>query len=201
MKSTPKPENARVGQGLQTVARILAVAREMFAKQGYAATAMEEVVAQAGVTRGALYHHFTGKKGLFLAVFEQAQRQISKKIVEAAHDAPTPWDQLRDGSKAFLGAVMNPNLQRIVLIDGPAVLGWQEWRRLDEQHGLRDLRQGLEELQRLGMLKPLPVEALAHLLSGAMNDAALWIVHQDDPFEALRQTLENLDALLEGLRA
>jgi len=201
MKSTPKPENARVEQGLQTVARILAVAREMFAKQGYAATAMEDVVAQAGVTRGALYHHFTGKKGLFLAVFEQAQRQISKKIVEAAHDAPTPWDQLRDGSKAFLGAVMNPNLQRIVLIDGPAVLGWQEWRRLDEQHGLRDLRQGLEELQRLGMLKPLPVEALAHLLSGAMNDAALWIVHQDDPFEALRQTLENLDALLEGLRA
>ena len=201
MKSTPKPENARVEQGLQTVARILAVAREMFAKHGYAATAMEDVVAQAGVTRGALYHHFTGKKGLFLAVFEQAQRQISKKIVEAAHDAPTPWDQLRDGSKAFLGAVMNPNLQRIVLIDGPAVLGWQEWRRLDEQHGLRDLRQGLEELQRLGMLKPLPVEALAHLLSGAMNDAALWIVHQDDPFEALRQTLENLDALLEGLRA
>lgn len=201
MKSTPKPENARVEQGLQTVARILAVAREMFAKQGYAATAMEDVVAQAGVTRGALYHHFTGKKGLFLAVFEQAQRQISKKIVEAAHDAPTPWDQLRDGSKAFLGAVMNPTLQRIVLIDGPAVLGWQEWRRLDEQHGLRDLRQGLEELQRLGMLKPLPVEALAHLLSGAMNDAALWIVHQDDPFEALRQTLENLDALLEGLRA
>jgi len=201
MKNGTKPENARVEQGLQTVARILAIARELFAKQGYAATSMEDVVSKAGVTRGALYHHFTGKKGLFLAVFEQAQRQISKKIVEAAEQAPTPWDQLRDGSKAFLSAVMNPTLQRIVLIDGPSVLGWQEWRRLDGEHGLKDLREGLEALQRLGMLKPLPVEALAHLLSGAMNDAALWIVHQDDPFEALRQTLENLDALLDGLRA
>lgn len=196
-----KAKNARVEQGIETVGKILTVAGELFAQKGFAATSMEEVVAGAGVTRGALYHHFTGKKGLFLAVFEQAQRHISKKINEAAQQAPTPWDQLRDGSKAFLGAVMNPSLQRIVLIDGPSVLGWQEWRRLDEQYGLNDLRDGLEALQKLGLLKRLPVEALARLLSGAMNDAALWIVHQEDRYEALRQTLEGLDALLDGLRA
>jgi len=196
-----KPKNARIEQGIETVGKILSVAGELFARKGYAATSMEEVVAGAGVTRGALYHHFTGKKGLFLAVFEQAQRHISKKINEAAQQASTPWDQLRDGSKAFLGAVMNPSLQRIVLIDGPSVLGWQEWRRLDEQYGLNDLREGLAALQKLGILKPLPVEALARLLSGAMNDAALWIVHQEDRYEALRQALEGIDALLEGLRA
>lgn len=196
-----KPKNARVEQGIETVGKILSVAGELFAQKGYAATSMEEVVARAGVTRGALYHHFSGKKGLFLAVFERAQQRISRGINEAAQQASTPWDQLRDGSKAFLGAVMNPSLQRIVLIDGPSVLGWQEWRRLDEQYGLNDLREGLDALQKLGILKPLPVEALARLLSGAMNDAALWIVHQEDRYEALRQALESLDALLEGLRA
>ena len=199
--SEQESPNERIEQGRRTVARMVEAAHELFAENGYAGTAMEDVVARAGVTRGALYHHFDGKRGLFAAVFEAAQQTIAQRIHESALDARDPWQAILAGSRAFLEAAGEPGLRRIVLIDGPAALGWAEWRRLDELYGVRELREGLEHLRREGLLKPVPVEAATRLLSGALNEAVLWTAEADDPAAAVEKSMAGFAALTDGLRA
>lgn len=192
--------NPKVVHGQETVQKMVQVARDLFSRYGYANTPTEEIVHQAGVTRGALYHHFKGKQDLFLAVFEEAQQEISARIVEAAEAAGTPWEALTAGCQGFLAACMDPQLQQIVIIDAPAVLGWEMWRQIDSKHGLNDLKQALRDLSEAGLIKPLPLEALAHLLSGAMNEAVLWIAQAERPDQALGEATEALNTLLAALR-
>lgn len=193
----------RIGKAEQreaTMARLLEVARQAFATHGYAAAATEEIVRQAGVTRGALYHHFGSKEGLFRAVLAQVHAEVGQRIGAAADAAADGWQALREGCRAFLVAANDPAIQRIMLVDGPAVLGWSAWRTLDEQHSMHQLQEHLALLMQQGVVRDQPVAALAHLLSGAMNELALWIAQQPDAAQAAQQAWDVLERVLEGLR-
>ena len=183
-----------------TTRRLLLAGRDTFAEQGYAETSTEEIVRRAGVTRGALYHHFTDKEALFAAVLADVQRDVARLVEAAANRESDRWEQLRAGCRAFLEASLDPQVQRIMLLDAPAVLGWEAWRRLDAEHAMRLLREGLETLVGTGVIAPLPVDALTHLLSGAMNEAALWIAQSARTEESLAKATAALDRLLAGLR-
>lgn len=197
---TTGKKSLKIQQGEATVLDLVAVARQLFSARGYANVSTEEIVRTARVTRGALYHHFSSKSDLFLAVFEDAQREIAGRIHQAAVAAPDPWTGLLAGCRAFLETCIDPRFQQIVIIDAPAVLGWELWRHVDAGHGLVELKNGLAELMDAGLIKPQPLDALAHLLSGAMNEAGLWIAQSPRPAQALAEAVATLEALLQALR-
>lgn len=175
--------------------RLIAVARPLFAERGFDAVPAEEIVERAGLTRGALYHHFGGKEGLFAAVHEALHRDIGERIERAAARARGPWEALVAGCLAFLDACADPEVQRVALLDAPAVLGWERWRAVDAAHGLGLLKAGLQDAMAAGELAERPVDALAHLLSGAMNEAGMWIARAANPKRARREA----DAALRGV--
>jgi AcrR family transcriptional regulator len=183
-----------------TTARLVEIAREVFTRDGYAGAAMEEIVHRAGVTRGALYHHFGSKEGLFLAVVNSVQAEVGQRVLAAAQSTPDRWDSLVAGCVAFLEASLDPQVQRIMLIDAPSVLGWSRWREFDAEYSMASLTDALQELIALGQVVSLPLDALVHLLSGAMNEAALWIAQSPQPTDALKDAVQSLRRLLEGLR-
>ncbi|MDX1995923.1 MAG: TetR/AcrR family transcriptional regulator [bacterium] len=195
-----KRRTTKAEQREATTQLLIQVAREMFAKAGYGGTATEDIVQQAGVTRGALYHHFGSKEGLFAAVLEATQQDVARRIDEASAQTDDLWEQLLAGCRAFLAASLDPHVQRIMLIDAPAVLGWEAWRKLDEAHSMRMLRDLLGELRLQGVIRAVPLDALAHLLSGAMNEAALWIARADQPEKALHEATTTLETLLLALK-
>ncbi len=190
---------ARAQQRKETRRALVAQSRRLFAAKGYAAVGLSEIVAASGVTKGALYHHFDSKAELFRAVLTQVQQEVGEQVAAAADAEPDPWTQLTSGCAAFLRACADPLVQRIMLIDGPAVLGWHEWRALDEANSARHLHEALESLVGAGILVPQPIAPLTRLLSGAMNEAALWLATTPDT-DALPDTITALDRLLAGLR-
>ncbi|HEU4325980.1 MAG TPA: TetR/AcrR family transcriptional regulator [Roseiflexaceae bacterium] len=195
------PPQTKAAQRAETTTRLLAIARTQFAEHGYAQAATETIVRLGGVTRGALYHHFGSKEGLFKAVVAEVQRDVARQVAEAAEHSEDPWEQLLAGCRAFLGACLEPDVQRILLIDGPAVLGWEAWRELDAEHAMRLLEQGIGELAAAGHIQAVSVPAVTHLLSGAMNEAVLWIARAEHPHQALDETIAAFEQLLSGLRA
>lgn len=185
-----------------TVQKLLSTARKHFAEKGYANTALEEIVTETNLTRGALYHHFKNKKGLFLAIFELVQKEVGERVEQEALKSEDPWEQLLIGCKAFLSAAVEEQNLKILLIDGPAVLGWEIFRLMDEQNSMRHLREQLQDMKNQGYLKPfLSVDAMAHCLSGAMNEAALWIADNPDDKNSLEDTISTITNLLEGLKS
>jgi len=196
----PKPIT-KAEQRAATMHKLVEVARVTFASSGYAAAAMEAIVARAGVTRGALYHHFGSKEGLFQAVLEAVQAEVAARIEAAAAAHDDSWLQLVAGCRAFLEISLDPAVYRVMLLDAPAVLGWQTWRRIDAEQSGRLLEAMLVILVEQGEIKPLPIAALTHLLSGAMNEAALWIAQSRDPRQALAEAVITLETLLLSLRA
>ncbi|MFD4357707.1 TetR/AcrR family transcriptional regulator [Nocardia sp. NPDC058518] len=189
----------RTRQREETRRVLLAETRALFAAKGYAAVGLSEIVTSAGVTKGALYHHFDSKADLFRAVLTQVQEEVGAQVAAAADTEADPWTQLTTGCAAFLRACADPLVQRILLIDGPAVLGWHEWRAMDEANSARHLREALQSLVDAGVLPPQPIAPLTQLLSGAMNEAALWLATTTDP-DALTDTIAALDRLLAGIR-
>ena len=193
----------KAAQSKLTTEKLIAVATDEFSRKGYAGASTEAIVARAGVTRGALYHHFKGKQALFHAVFREAQREIGRRIERPAGTASDLWGQLIAGCRGFLEACSDPRLQQIVVIDAPAVLAWNTVREVDAHlpdSGLALLKAHLAELAAAGVIRAMPVDALAHLLSGAMDEASLWIAQAADAAQALRDAQSALEALLEGLR-
>lgn len=196
-----KERTTKAAQTEATTRLLIEIAREQFTAHGYAATATEEVVRLAGVTRGALYHHFGSKEGLFRAAVESVQAEIAARVETAANGAgDDAWAALLSGSRAFLMAALDPQARQIVLIDAPAVLGWEAWRAMDEANSMALLRAVLSQLIDAGIIAPLPLDALTRLLSGAMNEAALWIATAPDRDAALDQAMSALEALLAGVR-
>ncbi|MFM2072596.1 MAG: hypothetical protein RLZZ623_2859 [Actinomycetota bacterium] len=180
-----------------TRATLIAVARRLFVAHGYFATGTEEIVKEAGVTRGALYHHFADKKGLFLAVFRAVEDDL---LANAGRmDAPDSFARLRGGLLGFLDASLTPEVQRVLLIDGPAVLGWQEWRELEASYGLGSIRALLAAAIDEGTLRVQPIDALAHILLASVDEAALYIANAVDPVAARDLAVSAMDALLSGL--
>lgn len=184
-----------------TKAALVAVARELFAERGYAAVGTEEIAARAGVTRGALYHHFRDKEDLFRAVYEEVERDLSAKIATAALADPDPRRALTAGCSMFLDACREPEIHRIALIDAPSVLGWEEWREIGARHGLGLIKLGLQNAIDAGVLASQPVDPLAHLLLGAIDEAALMVARAEDPEAARVEVGETLERLLGALSA
>jgi AcrR family transcriptional regulator len=179
---------------------LIAAGRELFAARGYAGVGTAEIVQRAGVTRGALYHHFTGKQDLFGAVYEQVERELTERIVtEVPLAGGDPVTVLREGTATFLDACLDPEVQRIALLDAPAVLGYEAWRAIGERYGLGLLRAAIQRAVDVGAIPVQPVRPLAHVLLGALDEAALLIARADDVVSARREVGETLDRLLTAL--
>lgn len=188
-------------QSEATGARVLQTARRLFAARGYASVGLEEVASQSDVTRGAVYHHFGSKLGLFEAVLAEVQRSVADAVDRCASQVGDPWAGLEIGCRAFLTASLGDDARRIMLIDAPAVLGWNAWRRHDAANAARLLDDVLRELSDAGLLAAVSVEAASTLLSGAMNEAALWIADSDEPGVATEKAWDVLRRMLGALHA
>jgi AcrR family transcriptional regulator len=189
----------RAAQREATRRALLAEGRRRFAAHGYQDVVLAEVAQAIGATKGAAYHHFGSKLGLFRAVVAEVQDELGARVAAAADAPEDPWEQLRAGCRAFLESGTDPDVRRILLEDAPAVLGWSEWLAIDEDSSAGQLAEGLAELMATGVIVEQPVEPLTRLLSGAMNEAALWIARSDDA--TLDQAVAALDRLLVGVRA
>ena len=190
----------RTAQRRATQAALITAARQRFASEGYNAVRLGDVVDALGMTKGALYHQFAGKKDLFLAVLRQVQQEVADRVQEAARPCADPWKELVAGCEAFLASYSDPEIRQIMLIDAPTVLGWREWKEMDEASSERLLTEALVSLMKDGTLVSQPVEPVVRLLSGAMNEAALWLAETESP-TALKDTMDALLCMLGSLRA
>jgi len=182
-----------------TMTAVLDIAQKHFAEMGYGSVSTEAMLKEAGLTRGALYHHFANKQGLFEAVVTRIQEELTDAIATKSEKEDDPWDALLAGCFAWLESATKPETQRILLVDAPAVLGWERWQELDAEHGASLLAEGIEALVSAGRIEVSSNEALLHLLNGAMNQAALWVAQSPEPEKALREAEQVLERLLEGL--
>jgi AcrR family transcriptional regulator len=178
-----------------------AAARQLFTERGYAATSTTEIVERAGVTRGALYHHFAAKEDLFRAVFEQLEDEVTKHVAKEALTSADPLEQLRRGTRAYLDACIDPAVQRVVLLEGPSVLGWQTWQEVEQRYGYGLVVAGVEAAIGAGLIAAQPVEPLAHVLFGALTEAGMVVARADDSDAARAEMEAAMDRLLDGLRA
>jgi AcrR family transcriptional regulator len=176
------PSSGQAERSRRTREALIRAGRELFAEQGYAGTGLEALAARAGVTRGALYHQFRDKRALFLAVFEAVEADLVARLARVVAGSADASEMLRRGSEALLDASIEPEVRRIALIDAPAVVGWQVWREVDARYGLGLLRGVLERAAAEGRLPAERIDELAHLLLGALSEAAMLVAHRgDDP--------------------
>lgn len=184
----------------ETIRKLIHVARIHFTEHGYANAALESIVHEANVTRGAVYHHFRSKKELFRIVLEAVQEEVAERVEQEASTGEDVWQQLYLGCRAFVMAAVEPQNKRIMLIDGPAILGWDVWRTMDEKHSMRLLREQLEIMQQQGYIKEVPLDALTHFISGALNETTLWLAHESARPTASEDTMKVIALFLEGLK-
>lgn len=197
----PDPQITRRAENTQaTRAALIDAARELFAQRGFAAVSTEEIVRRARVTRGALYHHFTGKEGLFEAVFEQVEGDLTARIAAEAMQAAEPWDAMRSGAQAFLDACLDPAVQRITLLDAPSVLGWERWREIGQRYGLGLVQATVQAAMDAGQIESQPVRPLAHILIGALDEAAMLVARAEDVQATRREVGDALERYLQALR-
>lgn len=181
-------------------ARLIAAARKAFAEKGFAAASMDELTASVGLTRGALYHNFGDKLGLLAAVVAQVDSEIALRARERAASATDNWSRLLAEGAAYIEMALNPEVQRIVLLDGPAFLG-DPSRWPSQNTCLEATREALGQMMHNGQLKPVDIEAAARLLNGAALNAALWVAASENPQDTLPRAIEAFTLLASGLRA
>jgi len=182
----------------ETRAKLLAAARHAFGTKGYAEASMDDFTAEAGLTRGALYHHFGDKKGLLRAVIAEIDAEMNVRLREVSSRAGTPWQAFSDECIAYLEMALEPEIRRIVLRDGPSVLGDPStWDSQSECIAL--MTDSLRRLAEDGVIVPVDPETTARLLNGAMLHAAQWIANAPDPEAAARHAVKAFGALLSGL--
>jgi AcrR family transcriptional regulator len=182
---------------------LIEAARTLFAARGYAGVGTEEIVRAAGVTRGALYHHFDGKRDLFEAVYERVEAGLAERIAAGAlgSGAAAPLEAMRAGAETFLQACTEPEAQQIALLDGPSVLGWDRWREIAAEHGLGLIEATLQAAIEAGAIRDQPLRPLAHVLMGALDEAAMLIARAEDPERMRVEVGLTLDTLLAALSA
>lgn len=193
--------DGRKARGEATRELLIATARELFGRDGYEATSIAAVLERSGVARGALYHHFAGKAELFDAVLEALYAELAAQAGGSARAGEDPLAGLRAGSHAWLEMALDPEVQRISLIDPPTAIGWARWRELDERHWLGGLRASLRRLEREGRVPEGQSELLARLLYAALNEASLLIAAAADGEAMRREAQEAVDTLLDRLVA
>jgi AcrR family transcriptional regulator len=193
-------ESKHATRSRATRAKLVDASRALFATRGYAAVGTEEVVRAAGVTRGALYHQFADKAALFEAVVEEVESETTQRIAEGALAAASdPLAALRAGARQFLEVCSDPEIERILLLDAPAVLGWERWREIGLRYGLGLVEAVLQAAVDAGELEPQPVRPLAHVLIGAVDEAALYVATAEDPDAARAEVGEVLERLMASL--
>jgi AcrR family transcriptional regulator len=188
--------NAEMTEATRTL--LLAEARRAFAEHGYAGAPIEEVVRAAGLTKGALYHHFGSKQGLFEAVLRDLDREITARVELDLAASDDPWADLLAALRVYLEATLDPGVRRILLIDSLAVLGTTRARELDDEMTAEPLAVALAALRDRGLLANVEVDALARILTGALGEAALWIADSPRPAQALERAMATLEQLLTG---
>jgi AcrR family transcriptional regulator len=191
----------RERQAAATREQLVAVARQRFTEQGYAATSIEDIVQRAGVAKGALYHHFSGKDALFRAVYEAVLADVVSAVMAAASAQQEPWASVRAGLSAFLDACLDPAFRRIVILESVSVLHPEIREAEIGQVELPTLRTVLTPLAASAALPGVAVDPLAHVALGGLYGAALFIARSPDPGEARREVDVVLDTLIGGLRA
>jgi AcrR family transcriptional regulator len=183
-----------------TSSKLVSAAQELFGRDGYAATSIEAVAAAAGVTKGAAYHHFSSKATLFRMVFVYEQEQISAVLEGAAAEEPDSWSALLRGCRTFLEHCLNPAFRQIVLLDGPAVLGWEAVREIEYEHTLRVLTEGLRAAAAEGTIIDGDLTARSHLIFGALCEAGMLLARSDDRARALPLVTAEAERLLRALK-
>jgi len=195
-----KSKRTQADRSAATRAALVAAARPLFAEKGYAAVGTDEVARAAGVTRGALYHQFAGKQELFAAVFEQVEEEIATRIgTDLLAGGGDPAAILHDGIDAWLAACAEPEVHRIVLIEAPAALGWDRWREIGQRYGIGLVEAAVQSLIEAGVISEQPVRPLAHVLIGALDEAALYAARAEDRVAATAEVRAVLVALVDGL--
>ena len=184
----------------ETRAKLIKSARKAFAEKGYAAASMDELTAEAGLTRGALYHNFGDKRGLLQAVVNQIDAEMAARAYAVASRAENDWAGLLAEGVAYIEMALEPEVQRIVLLDGPAFLGDpSQWP--SQNNCLQTTLRKVEQLIAEGIIKPMDAEAAARLLNGAALNAALWVAASDHPQDVLAKAVEAFRFLAGGLLA
>jgi AcrR family transcriptional regulator len=179
----PRGRRTQAERAEATRAALIAAARRLFTERGYDGVGTEEIVRAAGVTRGALYHHFGGKAALLEAVYEKLEAESTERVarVVLGSELESPLGAMRAGIAAFLDECAEPELQRIALHDAPAVLGWDRWREIAAANGLGLIEASLAAAIEAGEIRNLPVKPMAHVLLGALDEAAMLVARSDDP--------------------
>jgi AcrR family transcriptional regulator len=191
--------DGRVERGRATREALISAARELFGAQGYEGTSIDAVLAEAGVARGALYHHFATKTELFDAVLERETMALAVAVGKAARPTREPLAGLRAGCAAFLRLALDPAVQQITMLDAPAVVGWVRWRELDRRYLLGGIETAIGHLADDGRVDSAEVEYLSHMVLAAVGEAAMFVATSDDPDAALQTALAAVDTLLTRL--
>jgi AcrR family transcriptional regulator len=198
VSSDDKGRRTQAQRRATTRRALLDAARSLFAEKGYHGTAAEEIVGRAGLTRGALYHHFEDKKDLFRVVVDEMEGEIDEEI-EAAERAQSGLPEaVMAGYRAFVDAVLDPEMRGTFFLEGPAVLGW-EWREIDARHAVGKIEEGLEALIAEGFVEPQPVGPLARLINGTLLEAAFFVAASEDPEAARDEVWGAMERLVGGL--
>ena len=177
---------------------MLDAARSLFAEKGYHGAAAEEIVGRAGLTRGALYHHFEDKKDLFRVVVDEMEGEIDEEIEAAERAQPGLLEAVMAGYRAFIDAVLDPEMRRTFFLEGPSLRGW-EWREIDARHAVGKIEEGLEALIAEGHMEPQSVKPLARLINGALLEAAFFVAASEDPEAARDEVWGAMERLVGGL--
>jgi AcrR family transcriptional regulator len=191
-----EPASLRAEQVAQTRAALVAAGRRLFGKNGFRATSVEDLAREARVTTGALYHHFPTKTAVFEAVFVQAHTDLMTASAKAAHGATDGIEELALGFEAFLDGVLQPDMQRILIVDGPAVLGLARYTELDEQYAHAVIVHSLTAAAEAGTISVEDPETATRLLLGALTRGAMLIANSPDPVETRHAVAKSMRALL-----
>jgi AcrR family transcriptional regulator len=192
VKTLKRATRTKQEQSERTRLLLIRRARKLFTRHGYAETSTDQILKSTKLTRGALYHQFEDKRDLFRAVCIEIHQEICSAIEEAVRSVPRS-EALRAGCHAFLTTTLRPDVQQILIIDGPAVLGWEEWNRLDREHGFGLLLIGV---QASGRLENSQVEAFSVMLNGALNEGVSWAARAENPTERIESLKKVLDRFL-----
>jgi AcrR family transcriptional regulator len=198
VNSNDKGRRTQAQRRAATTRALLDAARSLFAEKGYHETAAEEIVRRAGLTRGALYHHFEDKKDLFRVVVDEMEGEIDEEIEAAERAQPDLPEAVMAGYRAFVDAVLDPEMRRTFFLEGPSVLGW-EWREIDARHAVAKIEEGLETLIAEGFVEPQPVGPLARLINGTLLEAAFFVAASEDPEAARDEVWGAMERLVGGL--
>ena len=189
----------REAQGDATRLALITASRELFGDKGYAATSIDEIATHAGVTKGALYHHFAGKADLFQEVYEQVMHEVSDQVVSRFNE-PDHWVALTSGCQLMIDAQLDPAVRRIALHDARSVLSWDVVHLIESRYGAVGIRGALRKAMHGGVIEPQPLRPLALLLAGALSEACFYVADADDPAQAREEVGRLVVRILEGLK-